>query len=169
MKLHTDQIYHIRVRTDGAPDKVLRAVYQGAAGVGVHWFVDADAPEGGHFFLRESEFVVLGEQQELHPSEALSERVVRCARTAARASAARQTAGVSATDVATDVLGALFREGFLNEPTDLTAPGDALQSAASRLAAGVRRIGADRALGYEDSMALREVESAVADWTEARR
>lgn len=96
-------------------------------------------------------------------------RVREVARDAARASAARQTSqGISATDVATDVVDALYLRGCFDQ-TDLTAAGDALQSAASRLAAGVRRVGADRALGYEDGMTLREVDSGVAAWTEARR
>lgn len=96
-------------------------------------------------------------------------RVREVARDAARASAARQTSqGVSATDVATDIVDALYLRGCF-DLSHLTQPGDSLQSAASRLASGVRRVGADRALGYEDGMALREVESAVQDWTEARR
>jgi hypothetical protein len=102
------------------------------------------------------------------------DHVVRAiAREAAVASAQRQNCEesrvfISPTDVATDVVDALYLRGCFDQSALISA-GDALQSAASRLAAGVRRIGADRALGYEDSMALRVVESAVADWTEARR
>jgi hypothetical protein len=57
MTLQEDDIYHIR--HDG---KVIRAIYHGIGGKAVHWFSDADNPVGGHFFLNESEFVLLGEQ-----------------------------------------------------------------------------------------------------------
>lgn len=61
------------------------------------------------------------------------------------------------------------RQKSLRRATDLTAAGDLMQSAGSRVLAGIQRVGADRALGYEDSLALSELRSAIDQWTEARR